>query len=161
MKVTVTLELKTREVHQLFQRKINDERLFINAIRHQLNKITGLFRKEAPNAHEHYQSIKKNLNGLSQQFADETKSFKAMLQKEESLKNKKITFSPLFSQEVIVESPLMIDLIQLIEAYDELISTIKLLHLAGCFQSTQDYYANIQRIQKLGNQTLSQIMIVP
>ncbi len=158
MKTTITLHLKTREAYQLFQRKINGDRLFINAILHKLNKITGLCRKEVPGAHEQYQRIQKSLNGLSQQFADETKTFQGILQKEESLKNKTITFSPLFSQEVIIENPLTIKFIMLIEDYDELISITKLLHLAGCFQSTSDYYVNIRRIQKRINYRLSQII---
>ncbi|MCH9690049.1 MAG: AcaB family transcriptional regulator [Gammaproteobacteria bacterium] len=160
MKVTITLNLKTREAHQLFQRKINNDRLFFNAILHQLNKIARLCRKEIPGAHEHYQNIQENLNKLSQQFTDEAKCFRAMLQKEEILKNKKITFHPRLSQKVIIENPLTINLMKLIEAYDELISIFKLLHLAGCFQSTQDYYANIRRIQKIVNSALSQVIFI-
>lgn len=52
-------------------------------------------------------------------------------------------------------------LIELIEAYDNLVATLKLLHLIGCFESDQDYYANITRIQKLANQMLSKIIILP
>ena len=85
MKVTITLNLKTREANQLFQRKINGDRLFINAILHKLNKITGLCQKKVPGAHETYQSIKKSLNGLSQQFADESKAFQNILKKEETM----------------------------------------------------------------------------
>jgi hypothetical protein len=158
MKVTITLNLKTREAHQLFQRKINGDRLFINAILHKLNKITGLCRKEVPGAHEQYQSIQQNLNALSQQFTDESKNFRNILEEKQYLKNKKITITPTFHSQISIENPLTACLINFIETYDNLVATLKLLYLAGSFESEQGYYANITRLQKTVNRALSKMI---
>jgi hypothetical protein len=158
MKVTITLNLKTREAHQLFQRKINGDRLFINAILHKLNKITGLCRKEVPGAHEHYQSLKKSILSLTQQFSNEIHRFREILEIKTGLGDKKITITPTFHSQISIENPLTACLIEFIETYDNLVATIKLLYLAGSFESELDYYANITRIQKTANQALSKIL---
>jgi len=158
MKVTITLELKTREVNQLFQRKINGDRLFIDAILHKFNRITGLCRKQALGAHETYQLIEKNLLNLTQQFSDEVNRFKEILEKKTGLNNKKITITPTFYPKIAIEIPLAMRLIEFIEIYDNLTATLKLLHLAGCFETEQNYYANITRIQKVVNRSLSKII---
>jgi hypothetical protein len=159
MKVTVTLELKTREVNQLFERKINGDRLFINAILHKFNRVTGLCRKEAPGAQEAYQNIEKSVLNLTQQFSDEVNRFRGILEKKTGLSSKKISISPTFHPKIFAENPLTVHLIELIETYDNLVATLKLLHLAGCFQSEQDYYANITRSQKVVNRMLSKILV--
>ncbi len=48
-----------------------------------------------------------------------------------------------------------------IRQYDTLLYIIKLLHLAGCFESTQAYYANIKRIQTTANYTLDHMLTSP
>jgi hypothetical protein len=158
MKVTITLNLKTREAHQLFQRKINGDRLFINAILHKLNKITGLCRKEAPGAQETYQNIEKSILSLTQQFSDEIIRFRRILQKKTGLGDKKITITPTFHSQIIIENPLTACLTKFIETYDNLVATLKLLYLAGSFESEQIYYANITPIQKIVNQALGKMI---
>ncbi len=160
MKTSVTIELKTREAYQLFMRKINGDRLFINAVLHKLNKITGLCRKEDPAAVEHFQVIEKNLFALNQQFKAENKKFQKLLQKEEYLKNKKITFKTQFFPQINIENPLAMDLLNVFESFDSLMAIIKLLYLAGCFKSSQDYHSSIQKAQKTLNRTLSQIILM-
>ncbi len=70
------------------------------------------------------------------------------MQKKTGLGDKKITVTPAFHSKISIENPLTACLIEFIETYDNLVATIKLLHLAGSFDSEQDYYANITRIQK-------------
>ncbi|MCH9757402.1 MAG: hypothetical protein K0U37_09465 [Gammaproteobacteria bacterium] len=158
MKVIVTLELKTHEVNQLFKRRINGERLFINAVLHKFNRITGLCQKQTQGTQETYQLIEKSMLSLTQQFSDETSRFKETLGKQKGLGDKKITITSTFHPKIAVENPLAVHLIEFIEAYDNLVAKLKLLHLAGCFRSKQDYYANITRIQKLSNRMLSKII---
>lgn len=159
MKTTVTLELKTREVHHLFKRKISSSRLFIDAILHKLNKLIGLRKKGLPETEEHYQVIKQHLNDLNQYLEAEAKRFQEFVQKDPLLKNKTISFKAQFFPEIRVENSLTVTLIACIEQYDKLITIIKLLYLAGYFKSTQDYYANIKRTQKIANQALSKIIL--
>ena len=59
---------------------------------------------------------------------------------------------------ITVSNPLGMRLVEFIEIYDQLVATIKLLNLAGCFMSDNDYYTNIKRIQKLANQMLSNVI---
>jgi len=159
MKVTMTLELKTREVNQLFERRINGDRLFIDAILHKLNQITGAYRKNIPNAATHYQSVQQDLQNLTQYLANQTKSLTTTLQQNSVLRNKTLTFKTQFFPMVRLENPLALTLVTCIEQYDKLVTTVKLLHLAGCFESTQAYYANTKRIQKKMNLGLSRIII--
>lgn len=159
MKATVTLELKTREVHHLFTRTINNKHLFIDAILHKLNQIAGAYQKETPHADVPYQSIQEDLQNLTQYLADQTQSLTATLQKNPILYNKTLTFKTQFFPVIRLESPLAFTLVACIEQYDKLVTTIKLLHLAGCFESTQAYYANIKCIQKMMNCGLSRIIV--
>jgi hypothetical protein len=159
MKVTMTLKLKTREVNQLFERKMNGDRLFINAILHKFNRVTGECRKQAPDAQETYQLIEKSMLSLAQEFSDETSRFRGMLEKETGLSGNKITITPSFHSKINIENSLAMRLIELLETYDNLIAMLKLLHLAGCFASQQDYYANITRVQKKLNRALSRIIV--
>ena len=118
----------------------------------------GISQKQDLSAQETYQLIEKNLLSLSQQFSDEVNCFKGMLGKKAGLGNKKITITPTLHPKVVIENPLTMRLIKFIETYDNLVATLKLLHLAGCFGSEQDYYANITRIQKKANRMLSKII---
>jgi len=158
MKVTMILELKTREVNQLFERKINGDRLFIDAILHKFNRVTGECRKQSSNAQKTYQLIEKSMLSLTQQFFDEVGRFKGMLEKGTGLGDKKITITPTFHPKINIENQLAVQLMEFIKIYDNLVATLKLLHLTGCFESEQAYYAQITRIQKMTNRMLSQII---
>ncbi len=158
MKTSVTLELKTREAYQLFTRKIKDDRLFIDAILSKINKVTKCYNKEISVAEEQYHLISQSLTELTQQFELETKQYLALIQENPTLKDKTITIKPQFIQVVKLETPLTDTLVTLIGQYDHLLSTIKLLHLIGCFKNTSTYYSNIKRIQIMMNSLLSSII---
>jgi hypothetical protein len=82
----------------------------------------------------------------------------ATLQQNPVLCDKALTFKTQFFPVVRLENPLAFMLVACIDQYDKLVTTIKLLHLAGCFENTQAYYANIKRIQKMVNRALSKIL---
>jgi hypothetical protein len=86
------------------------------------------------------------------------KRFKKILAEKTGLDENKITITSIFYPRIVAESSLAMRLIELIKTYDNLVATLKLLHLVGCFGSEQDYYANITRIQKIANQVLSKII---
>lgn len=52
-------------------------------------------------------------------------------------------------------------LIEFIEIYDKLIAIVKLLHIAGCFESDEAYFGNIKRLQKIANAMLSALILAP
>ena len=58
-------------------------------------------------------------------------------------------------------NPLAMQLIEFIEIYDKLIAILKLLHLAGCFESDEAYFGNIKRPQKMANTMLSDLILAP
>lgn len=91
-------------------------------------------------------------------MANEVNRFKAVLAKKKDFGGKKINFIVQFHPMITVSTPLNMRLVEFIEIYDNLIAVLKLLHLTGRFASDGDYYANVKRIQKLANQTLSRII---
>lgn len=161
MRTSITLELKTREAYQLFTRKIKGEHLFIDAILHKFNKIDRLAKKNIPGAIEQYNTLKHRLSILAQQFETDNQNHLGLIQKNSILRGKAISVKTQFYPEIKVKNALTVDLIQLIQRYDTLFSTIKLLHLAGCFESTQDYYANIKCVQTKLNQILGHMLAAP
>lgn len=158
MKTSVTLDLNTREAYQLFTRKIKSDRLFIDAILSKINKVTKCYNREVSVAEEQYHLINQTITELTQQFELEIKQYLALIQENPTLKDKTITIKPQFIRVVRLESPLTAALVILIGQYDHLLSTIKLLHLIGCFKNTSTYYSNIKRIQIMMNRSLSSIM---
>jgi hypothetical protein len=160
MKATITLELKTREAYHLFTRKINGDRLFIDTILHKLNKITGACRKKDAKVIEQYQYIKRKFLELKNYFKIEDKKLISILQEEECLKGKIITTRSQFHPILEVENSLTMELIQVLEHFDSLMATVRLLFLAGSFKSSSAYYTSISKYQKILNQVLSQTVFL-
>lgn len=158
MKTSVTLELKTREAYQLFTRKIKDDRLFIEAVLHKLNKIAGQYKNRSRATEAAYHSTKQKLNKLEKQFESDTRKYQDLTQQHPILHNTTITVKAQFFPTIMIKNSLILAFIQLIQRYDALLSTIKMLHLAGCFETTPAYYANIRRVQTALNQTVGHIL---
>lgn len=161
MKASIELSLKTREVYKLFERKINGDRLFIASILHKFNLVMRGCRQKTPEALGTFNQMKQSMMSLTQQFAMKHTHLENLLQKKKVFTDKKINLITQFHPTISICNPLCIDLIEFIETYDKLIAIIKILHLAGCFGTGSDYYANIKRIQMLSNQMLSNILLLP
>ena len=159
MKASIELSLRTREVHQLFKRRINGDKLFVEAILHKFNALTGLNQKNAPTAHNTYEQIEQAITHLTQQFNNEIASFEHILRNNKTLTEKKINFHEPFNCKIIVTNRLALHLVNFIETYDKLIATLQLLHLAGCFAADGDCYANVRRLQQAANQMLSKSLL--
>ncbi len=161
MKVSIELALRTREVYQLFERKISGDRLFIEAILHKFNVLINRCRQRDPQAMASYKQIKQNIIGFTQQFTDEIARFETLLAMKKDFARTKISYIPQFRPVMIVTNPLSIQLIEFIEIYDKLIAALKLLQLAGCFESDEIFWGNTKRYQKLANQMLSNCVLAP
>ena len=161
MKITIEFALKTREVYQLFLRKINGDRLFIQSVLHKLNCIAQLSKQNSNIRSPIYQQIEQDLLVITQQFEDEAYRFEALLLKQKKFKSEKINVIAQFYSNVTVTNQLTMLLVQFIKTYDYLIAILQLLRLTDCFIDNNDYYVNIKRIQKLSNRLLSGIILIP
>ncbi|HAT1803906.1 TPA: AcaB family transcriptional regulator [Legionella pneumophila] len=159
MKAEITLNLRTREVYKLFERKISRERLFVEAILHKVNIIIGRCRKQDPIAIKALIEMDQQVNTLMQKFSSETKRFEILLNKKKEFKDKQINFVVQFYPKIMICNPLSMKLAELIEVYDQLIAILKLLRLAGCFDTDETYFNNIKYYQKTINQALSTILL--
>ena len=101
------------------------------------------------------------MSGLTQHFNSEAVRFEALLTKKKNFENKKISYAVKFQASIMVPNPLAMQLIEFIEIYDKLIAIVKLLHLAGCFESNKAYFTNIKRLQKMANTMLSDLILAP
>ncbi|MCZ4721531.1 hypothetical protein [Legionella pneumophila] len=159
MKAEITLNLRTREVYKLFERKISGDRLFIDAILHKINIVIGKCSKQDPVALRVFYEMEKQLNALTKEFSSEIKRFEDLLTKKKEFKDKQVNFVVQFYPKIIVCNPMSIKLAELIEVHDLLIATLKLLRLAGCFDTDEIYFSNIKHHQKSTNQVLSKILL--
>ena len=159
MKVSIELALRTREVYQLFERRISKDRLFIETILHKFNVIMSSCRQQDQLALTNHTRMKRNIIGLTQQFTDEIAQFETLLTKKKDFTNKKVNYIVKFRPKIILTNPLSMQLIEFIEIYDKLIALLKLLLLAGCFDSDEVYFGNIKRYQKIVNKMLSTIVL--
>jgi hypothetical protein len=161
MKVSIELALTTREVYQLFERKISGDRLFIAAILHKFNIVINRCRQRDLLALAIYSQMEQKIIKLSQQVTDEIANFETMLAKKKDFSGAKVSYVTKFRPAIIVTNPLAMQLIKFIGIYDKLISTLKLLQLAGCFESDDVFWGNIRRCQKITNQMLSDLVLTP
>lgn len=160
MKASIELELKTREVYQLFERRINGDRLFIEAILRKFNIVMNQRNIQKPAPLETYQRIEQRLHESIQQLTNEITRFEALLAKRK-FGGQKINYITQFRPTVVVSNPLAMLLVRFIVTYDKLVAVIKLLRLAGCFETDEIYFGNIQRHQKIANQILSDFAVMP
>lgn len=159
MKAEITLNLRTREVYKLFERKINRDRLFIEAILHKINAVLGRCRKQDPIAIKTLNAMDQQVNALAQKFSAEIKRYEVLLSKKKEFKDKPISFVVQFHPKLIVCNPLSMKLAEVIETYDNLIANLKLLRLIGCFDTDEAYFNNIKRYQKTANKVLSELIL--
>ncbi|CZH49470.1 AcaB family transcriptional regulator [Legionella pneumophila serogroup 1] len=159
MKAEITLGLRTREVYKLFERKISGDRLFIDAILHKINIVISRCRKQDPMALKILCETEQQLDALAQEFAAEIKRFEELLSKKKEFKDKQINFVVQFHPRIIVCNPISMKLADLIVVYDQLIATLKLLQLAGCFDTDEIYFSNLKHHQKSTNQVLSKVLL--
>ena len=158
MKAEITLNLRTREVYKLFERKISGDRLFIEAILHKINCVIGRCRRQEPEALIVLNQMDQEINALTQKFTSEIKRFEVLISKKKEFKDKQIDFVVQFYPKITVSNPLSMKLAELIGVYDQLIATLKLLRLVGCFVTDEAYINQIKQKQKLTNQMLSRII---
>lgn len=153
MQLTIDLHLKTREVYKLFELKISDTRFFMDAVLRKINRIDLV-------APEIQLQIEQDLRSLITEFSQKSASFEKMFDKNQNIKAKSVNIIPQFYSKITVTNKPGLLLVEFIEIYDNLISLIKLLHLAACFDSDEAYYANLRNVKKIGNRMLSSLLLL-
>lgn len=153
MSLTIELHLKTRQVYRLFELKISDTRFFMDAVLRKINRIDLV-------ALEIQLQIEQDLRSLITEFSQKSASFEKMLDKNKNIKAKAVNIIPQFYSKITVTNKLGLLLVEFIEIYDNLISLIKLLHLAACFDSDEAYYTNLRNVKKMGNKMLSSLLLL-
>lgn len=160
MKVNMTVPLCTREVYQLFERKIKGNRLFMEAILHKINKVLWQCRLENPEALMASHEFEQQLKGLIKQFSEEISGFEELLTRKQPFIDKKIDYSTQFRPCILVDNRLSLLLIDYLEMYDRLIATLQLLNIGGFFETKAIYFSNLKRYQKRSNQALSRWLLM-
>lgn len=153
MSLTIELHLKTREIYRLFELKIDEKRLFMDSVFKKINRIN----LTTPEAHL---QVEQNLRSLISEFTQKTEFFEKILESNTKIKAKTIHVTPQFHTSITVINKLEVLLIEFINCYDNLIALIKLLHLAGCFDSDKAYNTNLKHMKKIGSKTLSNILLL-
>lgn len=163
MKASIELALRTREVYQLFERRISGDRLFIEAILHKFNVVMyhASQHQQTPLALIKYKQIENKILEFTHQFTNEVARFEILLAKKKNFENTKISYITKYQPVIIVTNPLAMQLIEFLEIYDRLIASLKLLQLAGFFESDEISWNNIKRYQKMANQMLSKLILIP
>ena len=154
MQLTVELHLKTHEVYRLFELKISDKRFFMDAVLQKIHRI-DLVTPEIK------LPIEQNIRSLIAEFTEKIAYLERVVANNKNIRAKEINVIPQFYSKMIVTNKTGLLLVELIESYDNLISLIKLLNLAACYDSDEAYYANLRQVKKMGNRMLSQILLLP
>lgn len=159
MKVKIELALRTREVYQLFGRRMDENRLFIDAILHKFSIVLNACRRDVPDSLVLLNEMQQKIIHLTQHMANETKRFESLLTLKKSTLNSTINYVVQYQPVIIATNRLSLLLIEFIQAHDTLVAILKLLHLAGCFELDSDCLNNIKRYQKMANQMLSELVL--
>jgi hypothetical protein len=98
---------------------------------------------------------------LSAFFDDEIDKFEGQIEKKKNFSLNKVNFIAKYDHDMPCGNTLSYALYELVEGFDRLISTLKLLHLSELFESRSSFYQIKQRYQKKMNKLLSQIIKTP
>lgn len=98
---------------------------------------------------------------LSAYFDDEIDKFEGQIEKKKALDPNKVNFIAQYSYDMPCSNAVSCTLYELMEGFDRLMSTLKLLHLSGFLESRPAFYALKERYQKKLNALLSQIIQTP
>ena len=159
MRATLTLNLVNKEAMHFFTKRLkNGDTLYEAAIR----KVNLLLKKSIDYnacALLTLVSLDEKIKQSTEYLYDELDKFEGQLEKRQFPGLKKVQFIPQFSPDVSCSNPVSVSLIEWVEVFDKLVSTLKLLNLSGCFESMEAFYAVKRRFQKQANRLLSSISL--
>lgn len=158
MRATIRLHLVNQETVSIFSRTLKNGDNFFERV----NVKAGMLIKESVlnNAHAlvAIYTLHDELTHLSAFFDDEIDKFEGQIEKRNMPGGKSIQFKVLLEQEFPCSNTFSMALAELIELFDKLISTLKLVHLAGLLDSRHTLYTLKQNYQKKLNVLLSKVI---
>ncbi|STX81581.1 Uncharacterised protein [Legionella busanensis] len=161
MTAIIRLTLVNQESAHLFSRTLKNGHLFFERVQLKI----GVLIKESLNYNAHalirLYTLHDELLHLHAHFDDEIDKFEALIEKRKNLGAKTIEFKAQFTHEMTASHGFFMVLADLIEIFDKLMTTLKLLHLLGLFDSCRTLYTQKQRYQRELNCFLSKLIQTP
>ncbi|STX55510.1 Uncharacterised protein [Legionella beliardensis] len=161
MTAIIRLTLVNQEAAQLFGRTLKNGHLFFERVQLKI----GVLIKESFNHNAHalisLYTLYDELLHLHAHFDDEIDKFEALIEKRKKLGAKTIEFKAQFTHEMAASHGFFMVLADLIELFDKLMTTLKLLHLLGLFDSCHTLYTQKERYQRELNFFLSKLIQTP
>lgn len=159
MRVTTTCSIVNKETAAIFKMSLKNGDNFFDRV---CVKISVLIKDSLLNnayALVTLYQLHDDMLNLCAYFDDEMDKFEGQIEKKKTLDVKKINFISQYTQDLPCSNAFSVGVIELIEVFDKLISTVKLLHLGGLLESRATLYALKQRYQKNINAFLSKILM--
>jgi len=158
MKATKELHLVNKETARIFTRKISSQRFFMTAV---ITRVNGLIHDCVLGkilALVEASKINDLICTTTEELYDEIDKFEGLLERRNNFDHTKVKFMTQFKQEISCGSEININISNMIEAFDSLISIIKLVHLSDGFDSQATCFDVIKNIQKKINIMLGSII---
>lgn len=159
MTTTIKLTLRNHEVNRLFTRELKNGVNFYEKLMGKVARLTKCCQEQRVYAVLSLHQMNESIHAIIQKFYDDIDKFEGILEKKKHLAGKKITCQPVHFPEVRFDSALAASLVELFEVYDRLISLLKTLRTAGCFNNDDDYFNNLRRYFKAVNRLLSALLL--
>lgn len=161
MSTTITLTLVNFEVYRVFLRTLKTGDNFYQEIILKINSLMQYSQEQRVFALLHLYQMHEAIKNTINDFYDEIDKFEGVLEKKKHLAGKKISFKAQHFPEIPFDNAIACVLVELFTVYDQLISQLKTLRIAGCFSNDNDYFNNLRRFFKSVNTLLSQCLLIP
>lgn len=161
MQVTMKLNIVNKETMHILNRRMPNkdnyfERLCVkigllikDSLMHNAYALVSLYQ------------LQDDILNLSAYFDDEIDKFEGQIEKKKNLELNKINFIAQYNYDFPCGNALTCTLYELMEGFDKLISTVKLLYLSSSMESRAAFYQLKERYQKKLNALLSKIIQIP
>ncbi len=161
MQATLNLKIVNKETMNVLTRTLPNKANYFERVGVKI----GLLIKESllHNAYalvSLYQLHEEILN-LNAYFDDEIDKFEGQIEKKKVFDCSKVNFIAQYHYDMPCQDALRLALYELMQGFDKLISTLKLLHLSATLESRSAFYQLKERYQKKLNSLLSEIIQVP
>lgn len=161
MSTTITLTLSNFEVYRLFLRELKNGNKFYQEVITKINSLMQYSQERRVFALLHLYQMHETIKNTVNHFYDEIDKFEGVLEKKKHLAGKKLSFKAQHFPEIPFDNAIACVFVELFTVYDQLISQLKTLRIAGCFSNDNDYFNNLRRFFKSVNTLLSQCLLIP
>lgn len=159
MRASLTLSLVNQESMHFFSKRLKSGNTLYEAAIRKVNLLLKKTKDYNACALLTTVALDEKIKQSTAYLFDELDKFEGQLEKRQFPGLKKVQFIPQFSPDVSCSNPIHVSLIEWVEVFDKLISTLKLLNLSGCFESREAFFTVKRRFQKHANGLLSAIIV--